>query len=73
MLALEEADKDLLLDALVYPDEYEGEEIRFPDRIRALDGESRRGVSTGSCRREPRIAGSIGSRPESPDLQDPAS
>ena len=38
-LSLEEADKDLLLDALVYPDEYEGEEIRFPDRIRALDGE----------------------------------
>ena len=38
-LSLAEADKDLLLDALVYPEEYEGEDIRFPDRIRALDGQ----------------------------------
>lgn len=38
-LSLAEADKELLLDALVYPEEYEGEDIRFPDRIRALDGE----------------------------------
>jgi len=38
-LSLADTDKELLLDALVYPDEYEGEEIHFPDRIRALDGE----------------------------------
>lgn len=38
-LSLADTDKELLLDALVYPDEYEGEEIEFPDRIRALDGE----------------------------------
>ncbi|MEM9381120.1 MAG: DUF3299 domain-containing protein [Planctomycetota bacterium] len=38
-LSLAATDKELLLDALVYPDEYEGEEIHFPDRIRALDGE----------------------------------
>ena len=38
-LSLAEADKDLLLDALVYPEEYEGEDIHFPDRIRALDGQ----------------------------------
>lgn len=38
-LSLAETDKELLLDALVYPDEYEGEDIHFPDRIRALDGE----------------------------------
>ena len=38
-LSLEGIDKDLLLDALVYPEEYEDEEIPFPDRIKALDGE----------------------------------
>lgn len=38
-LSLADTDKELLLDALIYPDEYEGEEIHFPDRIRALDGE----------------------------------
>ena len=38
-LSLEGVDKDLLLDALVYPEEYEDEEIPFPDRIKALDGE----------------------------------
>ncbi len=38
-LSLAEADKDLRLDALVYPEEYEGEDIHFPDRIRALDGQ----------------------------------
>ncbi|MDG1985882.1 MAG: DUF3299 domain-containing protein [Planctomycetota bacterium] len=38
-LSLAEADKDLLLDALVYPEEYEGEDLHFPDRIRALDGQ----------------------------------
>ena len=38
-LSLEGVDKDLLLDALVYPEEYEDEEVPFPDRIKALDGE----------------------------------
>ena len=38
-LSLAEEDKELLLDALVYPEEYEGEDIHFPDRIRALDGQ----------------------------------
>ena len=40
-LSLSAVDKETLLDALVYPDEYEdaGEEIQFPDRIRSLDGE----------------------------------
>ena len=38
-LSLEGIDKDLLLDALVYPEEYEDEEVPFPDRIKALDGE----------------------------------
>ncbi len=40
-LSLTDVDKEMLLDALVYPDEYEdsGEEIQFPDRIRALHGE----------------------------------
>lgn len=38
-LSLESMDKDELLDALIYPDEYEKGEIEFPDRIRALDGE----------------------------------
>lgn len=39
-LSLEGIDKDLLLDALVYPEEYdEGEAIEFPERIQALDGE----------------------------------
>lgn len=38
-LSLEEKDKERLLDALVYPEEYEDEDVTFPDRIRALDGE----------------------------------
>lgn len=38
-LSLESMDKDELLDALIYPDEYEEGEIQFPDRICALDGE----------------------------------
>ena len=38
-LSLEEKDKEMLLDALVYPEEYEDEDVTFPDRIRALDGE----------------------------------
>ena len=38
-LSLESMDKDELLDALIYPDEYEEGEIQFPDRIQALDGE----------------------------------
>lgn len=38
-LSLEDVDKEMLLDALVYPEEYEDEDIHFPDRIRALDGE----------------------------------
>lgn len=39
-LSLSAVDKETLLDALVYPEEYEdsGEEVDFPDRIRALDG-----------------------------------
>ncbi|QDV05353.1 hypothetical protein Poly30_08500 [Planctomycetes bacterium Poly30] len=39
-LSLTDVDKETLLDALVYPDEYEdeGEKIQFPDRIRSLDG-----------------------------------
>ncbi|MFT6107399.1 MAG: hypothetical protein ACJA2W_000305 [Planctomycetota bacterium] len=39
-LSLTEVDKEMLLDALVYPDEYEdaGSEIQFPDRIRSLHG-----------------------------------
>lgn len=40
-LSLTDVDKDTLLDALVYPEEYEDadEEIQFPDRIRSLDGQ----------------------------------
>ena len=40
-LSLSAVDKETLLDALVYPDEYEDEEeeIQFPDRIRSLDGQ----------------------------------
>lgn len=38
-LSLDGVDSEALLDALVYPEEYEGEELVFPDRIRALDGE----------------------------------
>lgn len=40
-LSLTAVDKETLLDALVYPDEYEesGDEINFPDRIRSLDNE----------------------------------
>ena len=39
-LSLTDVDKETLLDALVYPSEYEDEDpksIQFPDRIRALD------------------------------------
>ncbi len=38
-LSLESMDTEVLLDALIYPDEYEDGEIEFPDRIQALDGE----------------------------------
>lgn len=38
-LSLDGIDSEALLDALVYPEEYEDEDLVFPDRIRALDGE----------------------------------
>ncbi|MEM8709442.1 MAG: DUF3299 domain-containing protein [Planctomycetota bacterium] len=40
-LSLTGVDRETVLDALVYPEEYEdaGDEIQFPDRVRALDGE----------------------------------
>ncbi|MEO1699509.1 MAG: DUF3299 domain-containing protein [Planctomycetota bacterium] len=38
-LSLDGVDSEELLDALVYPEEYEGENLVFPNRIMALDGE----------------------------------
>lgn len=38
-LSLDGIDSEALLDALVYPEEYEDEDLVFPDRIRALHGQ----------------------------------
>lgn len=38
-LSLENIDTDVLLDMLIYPDEYDEDEVKFPDRVLALDGE----------------------------------